>query len=199
MFIVVWGPRLDPCSYALRVRLQGRVRSHDFCNRCFHEHDHGPRRTSRTTGNRRWDDCPGSKVAFRWGRAAKAARGQGPRNTVPRRSPRGLLSMETSPRPRPLRAPPVARTVLLPVRSDAGEQRSRQRGAPLHGARSVRVVRRPTSAKRRDVHQPEGPFIDRPSASRTGREVTTWRTRLHLTAAPFSPSTDPGEGRSLGP
>jgi hypothetical protein len=47
VFIVVQGPRLDPCSYALRVRLQGRVRSHDFCNRCFHEHDHGPLRTSR--------------------------------------------------------------------------------------------------------------------------------------------------------
>lgn len=47
VFIVVRGPRLDPCSYALRVRLQGRVRSHDFCNRCFHEHDHGPLRTSR--------------------------------------------------------------------------------------------------------------------------------------------------------
>lgn len=132
------------------------------------------------------------------GTTAKAAQGQGPRNTVPRRSPLRLLSLETSPQPRSLRAPPVARTVLLPVRSDVGEQRNRQRSAPLHGARSVRVVRRPTSAKRRDVHQPEGPFITRPSASRMGRAVTAWQARLHRTTAPFSPSTDPGEGRSLG-
>lgn len=30
-------------------------------------------------------------------------------------------------------------------------------------------------------------------------EVTTRQAGLHRTAAPFSPSTDPGEGRSLGP
>jgi hypothetical protein len=99
---------------------------------------------------------------------AEASGGQGPRNTVPRRSPPGLLPAETSPRPRSLRAPRVARTVLLPVRSDVGDERNRQRGAHLRGARRERVVRRPASAKRRDVHQPEGPFVDRPSATRTG-------------------------------
>jgi hypothetical protein len=167
VFIVVLGPRLDPCSYALRVRLQGRVRFHDFCNRCFHEHDHGPLRTSRRPKQSLGRLPFSSKVAFRPA-TARASRGQGSRYTAPRRSPPGLLPAETSPRPRSLRAPRVARTALLPVRSDGGEERNRQRGAHLHGARSERVVRRPTSAKRRDVHQPEGPSIGRPRASRAG-------------------------------
>ena len=38
-------PRLDPCSPAIRVRLQGRVRSHDFCKCMF------PRARPRTTSN----------------------------------------------------------------------------------------------------------------------------------------------------
>lgn len=161
VFIEVRGPRLDPSSYALRVRLQGRVRSHDFCNRCFREHDHGPLRTSRAAGNRRRDDCPVCRELPFGRTAAKASRGQGPRLTAPRCSPSRLLPTETLPRPRSLRAPPVARTVLLPVRSDAGDERNRRRSAHLHGAHRERVVRRPTSAKRRDVHQPEGPSIDK--------------------------------------
>lgn len=168
VFIEVRGPRLDPCSYALRVRLQGRVRSHDFCNRCFREHDHGPLRTSRAAGNRRRDDCPVRRKSPFGLAAAGASRGQGPRLTLPRYSPPRLLPAETLPRPRSLRAPPVARTVPLPVRSDVGDERNRRRSAHLHGTRCERVVRRPTSAKRRDVHQPEGPSIDRLSATRTG-------------------------------
>ena len=74
-------------------------------------------------------ELPRSRAITGW------ARGQGQRNTAPRRSPSRLLATETSPRPRTLARcllsrPPLSR----PVRSDVGRERYRRRAACLHGA-----------------------------------------------------------------
>jgi len=124
--------------------------------------------------------------------------GSGAENTASRHSPPRLLAAETSPRPRSLRAPPVASIDLFPVRRDAGRRGCRRRRARLHHARSVRVVRRRISAKRPGVHQPEGPSVGRLFASEQACVVAQQagpRSRQRL----FHRPTDPGEGRSLGP
>jgi hypothetical protein len=95
--------------------------------------------------------------------------GPGVENTESRHSPPRLLAIETSPRPRSHRAPPVADTTLFPVRNDVGRGWCRRHCMRLHGARSVRVVRRRPSAKKIDVHQPEGPSVVGPFAMRNGK------------------------------
>jgi hypothetical protein len=50
VFIDVRKPRLDPCSFAIRERLQGRVRHFGFCKWMFPRARLGTARTSRTTG-----------------------------------------------------------------------------------------------------------------------------------------------------
>jgi len=57
VFIDVRKRRLDLWPPALRVRLRGRVRSHDFCKCMFSRARPWTARTSRTTGNCGWDDC----------------------------------------------------------------------------------------------------------------------------------------------
>jgi len=59
--------------------------------------------------------------------------GSGAENTESRHSPPGLLTVETSPRPRSLRAPPVASTTCFPVRSDVGRGRCRHLQRTLAG------------------------------------------------------------------
>lgn len=199
VFIEVRGPRLDPCSYALRVRLQGRVRSHDFCNRCFREHDHGPLRTSRAAGNRRRDDCPFRRKSPFGLAAAKASWGRGPRLTAPRRSPPELLPAETLPRPRSLRAPPVARTVPHPC----PERRGRRAEPPAQRTLARCTLREGRAAPhlREEARRSptRGAFHRQAARDTDGSAATTRQAGLHRMAAPFSPSTDPGEGRSLGP
>ena len=187
VFIDVRKPRLDLWPLAFRVRLRGRVRSYDFCRCLFPRARPGTARTSRTTGNRGWDDCQfRPKVTFRIEASRRRCAGSGVENTESRRSPPRLLAVETLPQPRSHRAPPVADTFLFPVRNDVGRQMCRRHWARLHGARSVRVVRRRASAKKTGAHQPEGPSAVGPFALRTGQSSgqinrrTTW-------AAPFSP------------
>jgi len=121
--------------------------------------------------------------------------GSGVENTESRRSPPRLLATETSPRPRALRAPPVADTRLFPVWRDAGRDRCRRRDARLHGTRRVRVVRRRTSAKRSGVHQPEGPSVAGPFAMRTGMPAGGSKLRPARFHAFFTTGR-PCEGRS---
>jgi len=94
-----------------------------------------------TRGNRGRDDChgsPGSRLPFET--AARAPQGQGSGKTDARHSRSRLLAPETSPQPRSLRAPGVARRHLLPVWSDATRWWRCQRRAPLQGAPAGRVV-----------------------------------------------------------
>lgn len=142
-----------------RPRALARLLQADVSTSTTTDHFEHPERPESVVGT---TACIDRKLPFDWA-IARASQGQGSSNTVARRSPPELLPAETLPRPCSLRAPPVARTVLLPVRSDVGKGRNRRRSTHLHGARHERVVRRSTSAKRRNVHQPEGPSIVRPS------------------------------------
>jgi hypothetical protein len=73
-------PRLDPCSTALRGRLQGRMRFHDFCRWMSPRARPWTTGTSQTAGEGRWDDCHfESKVSLRIRAIAEGAQGQGPR------------------------------------------------------------------------------------------------------------------------
>jgi hypothetical protein len=73
-------PRLDPCSTALRDRLQGRMRFHDFCRWMFPRARPWTTETSQTAGVGRWDDCHVEpEVTLRFRAIAEASQGQGPR------------------------------------------------------------------------------------------------------------------------
>jgi hypothetical protein len=73
-------PRLDPCSTALRGRLQGRMRLSDFCRWMFPRARPWTTGTSQTAGVGRWDDCHvESKVALQSRAIAEGTQGQGPR------------------------------------------------------------------------------------------------------------------------
>jgi hypothetical protein len=83
---------------------------------------------------RGWDDCHArSKVSFRAEDNRQSFSGSGVESTEPRHSPLRLLAPETLPQPRSLRAPPVANTVLFPVRSDVGRKRCSRRRRGLAG------------------------------------------------------------------
>jgi hypothetical protein len=112
--------------------------------------------------------------------AAGAPRGQGSGLTDARHSRSRLLAPETSPQPRSLQAPRVARRHPSPVRRDAVRWWRCPRRAPLQGAHDDRVAWRRASAKRPDVDQPEVPSI-------------TWRSRANG-HAPGSRSCQSGAG-----
>jgi hypothetical protein len=98
--------------------------------------------------------------------AAEAPRGQGSGKTDARHSRSRLLAPETSPQPRSLQAPRVARRHPSPVWSDAARGWRCPRRAPLQGAPADRVAWRRASAKRPGVDQPEVPSV-------------TWRSRAN--------------------
>jgi hypothetical protein len=165
VFIDVRKLRLDPCSPLFASTSRPRALRTTSADVCFHEHDRGPLEHPEPPESG-WDDCfpTESRLSIEGNRRRCA--GPGVENTESRRSPPRLLAAETSPRPRSLRAPPVADTAFFPVRSDAERRGCRRRGARLHGARCVRVVRRRISAKKPDVHQPEEPSVVGPPAVR---------------------------------
>jgi hypothetical protein len=79
-----------------------------------------------------------------------------------------------------------------------GKERVRRRHACLHRSRDERVVRRPTSAKKPDVHQPEGPSIEGPPVRAVHCHLLG-RSRLDGVVGAFFTAWNPFEGRSLGP
>jgi hypothetical protein len=168
LFIVVRKPRLDLWPPALRGRLQGRVRLYDFCRWMFPRARPRTARTSRTTG--KWlGRLPSSERESPLDRGNRRSyAGSGVEHTESRHSPPGLLPVETSPRPRSLRAPRVANIARFPVWRNVGKERCRRRSTRLHCARRGRVVRRPISAKKSDVQQPEGPSVVGRSRSERG-------------------------------
>jgi len=134
-------PRLDPCSSALRGRLQGRMRFHDFCKQSFSRARPWTPRTSQTAGVGRWDDCHvESKVARRFRAIARDAQGQGPRNFRTLDAHRGDCSQRRlGPNPDRSRAPLVAGMAPTPCPERRGgramppSQRALARGAQREG------------------------------------------------------------------
>jgi hypothetical protein len=99
-FIDVREHRLDLWIVHFRERSRGRVRSFGFCRSMSPRARLWTTRTSPTAGcaigATAWSiEVSRSRAITEW------ARGQGQRNTAPRRSPRRLLVTETSPQPRP--------------------------------------------------------------------------------------------------
>jgi hypothetical protein len=80
VFIEVRKPRLDLSSPLFASAFQAACASYDFCRPIFPRARPRTTRTSRTTGNRGWDDCrPRPKVAFRSSATAEGTQGQGSR------------------------------------------------------------------------------------------------------------------------
>jgi hypothetical protein len=103
----------------------------------LHEHDHGPfEHPDRRVCDR--GDCRSSIELPRSRAITGGARGQGQRNTVPRRSPSRLLATETSPRPR-----------TRPDASCRGHLFLALSGVTW-GERGTAVVRRACMARRRE-------------------------------------------------
>lgn len=113
VFTDVREHRLDLSSLAFACEVEAARAPSASADQCLHEHDSGPLEhpSRRICG---WGDCPASIESPRSRAITEWVRGQGPRKTDPRRSPRRLLAAETSPQPRPARAPPVAAIALSP-------------------------------------------------------------------------------------
>jgi hypothetical protein len=130
-------------------------------------------------GNPRSGRLPGlerKSPSVRGSRRSCSGSGVGP--TEARRSRSRLLAPETSPQPRSLRAPGVARRHFPPVWSDAVRGWRCRRRAPLQGAPAGRVAWHRTSAKMPDVDQPEVPSITQAFASeRTVLASRSWPCR----------------------
>jgi hypothetical protein len=200
LFIEVRKLRLDPCSPALRGRLEGRARFHGFCKWLSLR---ARPRTARTSRSPEKATGPlhgsGTKVAFRPVQPPELRRARGREHRVSALPTTGLLPVETSPRPRSLRAPRVTDVVHFPAWRNGGRERRRRRRARLHCLRRERAVRRLISAKKSDVHWPEGPSVFRPFAGANGRRLSVAaeaarRPRRRL----FHRHGHPCEGRSRG-
>lgn len=147
-----------PSTLAVRLRLPGRVRSHDFCKRSLLRARPWTTRTSRAAGIGRRDDWHVHRRLPLDRPIAGAPRGQGSRESDSRHSPPGLLTVETSPQPRSLRAPPVAGKRPDPLSGVTwGRALPPPRRLLARPARE-RVVRRLLSAKKSGRSPTRGAF-----------------------------------------
>ena len=186
-------PFFAPLSRAI----PGRVRFHDFCRSMFQRALPWTTRTSRTSGIRGRDGCLCDRSSpFDRGQPPKVRRVRGRGSPNPRRSLPGLLPRETSPQPRSLQTPRVAVIVRLPAWRRRGGRAKPPAPRKLASMGGGRAVRRPISAKRSDVHQPEGPSVVRPFENGEepsgGGAASTGRSSAFFTAG------GPREGRSHG-
>jgi hypothetical protein len=117
-------------------------------------------------GIRGRDDChapAGSRLPDR-GSRRRGSR-SGVEEPISRHSRSRLLVTGTSPQPRSLRAPFVARRRPPPVWSDAAGEGRCQRRARLQGGLAGRAVERRRSAKMPAAHRPEVPSVTRTFAN----------------------------------
>lgn len=163
VFIDVRKRRLDfLIPAALAEASEAACASTTSAKRCFYEHDYGPREHPRPP------DVVGttarsieSRLSIAGNRRSYAGPGvEKPNLDAHHRdcSRRGL-------RPNPDRfGHLVSRAPSFALSGETrGRGRVRRHRACLHRKRNERVVRRPTSAKKSDVHQPEGPSVEGPS------------------------------------
>lgn len=134
-------PRLDPCSSALRRRLQGRMRFHDFCKQSFSRARPWTPRTSQTAGVGRWDDCHvDRRLPDDSRQSPRALRVRGRERFRILGAPRGDCSQRRlRPNPDRSRAPLVAVTTPIPCPERRGgrvmppSRRALARGAQREG------------------------------------------------------------------
>jgi hypothetical protein len=186
VFIDVRKPRLDPCPLAIRERLQGRVRHFGFCRWMFPRARPGPLEHPAPRGwSGRLPCWTASRLTIRQPPKGLRVRGREHRaSTLPT-----VIAHGEDFAPTPIASGTSCRGYrLFPVRSDMGRERCRQRRARLQGSRGERVVRRPISAKKSDVHQPEGPSVVGRSRCERGGVFPNRRAARRPRPAPFSPS-----------
>jgi hypothetical protein len=191
VFIDVRKRRLDfLMPAALAEASEAACASTTSAKRCFYEHDYGPREHPRppnvvgTTAR-----SIESRLSIAGNRRSYAGPGvEKPNLDTHHRdcSRRGL-------RPNPDRfGHLVSRAPSFALSGETrGRERVRRHRACLHRKRNERVVRRPTSAKKSDVHQPEGPSVERAVPKDGGEFSNSLDCPIDL-PAPFSP---PGPAR----
>jgi hypothetical protein len=127
------------------------------------------------------------KVARQSRAIAKGPQGQGSRTEPNLDAPRRDCSRRRL-CPNPVRfGHLVSRAPFFALSGETwGRERARRHRDCLHDKRDVRVVRRPISAKKPDVHQPEEPSVGGPSR-RTVDGASGGANHLKALPAPFSP------------
>ena len=199
MFIEVRKPLLDPLPrVAFRERLAGRVRFCGFCKCLFPRARPRTTRTSRTTESVVGTTADRGRVASSSMATAGGTQGQGSRKTDLDTLHHDCSRRRLCPNPDRSRHLVSRAPFFRPVRRDAGRERVRRRHDCLHRSRDERVVRRPTSAKKSDVHQPEGPSIEGPPV-RAAHCRLRGRSRLDDVVGAFFTARNPFEGRSFRP
>jgi hypothetical protein len=154
---------------------------------CFHEHDHGPLEHPRPPNPWLGRLPARAKVAFQSRATAGGTQGQGSRITESRHSPSRLLTTETSPQPRSLRAPPVASTALRPVRKDVGDRMVSP--TPRLLAPQPRRKGRATPDFREEVRRsPTRGAFRRRAVPKDGGGASRGANRSKHLPAPFSPT-----------
>jgi len=129
--------RLDPRRSLFACAYRAACAPTTSANGRSCEHDHGPPEHPVRLGGRRDDWHRRSKVALRSGQSPELREVRGRENSDSRRSPPGLLTVETSPQPRSLRTPLVAGKVSFPLSGeDAGESLAAVANACLQGLRA---------------------------------------------------------------
>jgi hypothetical protein len=145
-----------------------------------------------------WDDCRSMGSCLAIAATAGGTQGQGSRKTdldAPRHDCSRRRLCPNPDRSRHL----VSRAPFFALSGETrGRERVRRHHDCLHRSRDERVVRRPTSAKKSDVHQPEGPSIEGPPV----RAVPCRPVRPEPFGRPlgaFFTTWNPFEGRSFRP
>jgi hypothetical protein len=147
---------------------------------------------------RGWDDCQPRESCLFLGATAGGTQGQGSRKTDLDTLHHDCSRRRLCPNPDRSRHL-VSRAPFLALSGETwGRERARRRCDCLHRSRDERVVRRPTSAKKSDVHQPEGPSIEGPPVRAVHCHLLG-RSRLDGVVGAFFTAWNPFEGRSLGP
>jgi hypothetical protein len=191
--------RLDPCSHAVRVRLQGRVRFARLLQVVVSAStttDHSNIPNDRI---RRWDDClHRSKVAFRAGQPPALFRDRG-REHRASALPTGIAPG------RDFAPSPIAPGTLLsrgPFFSLSGAtwEKGGTAGA-THACTAYAATGScgvPPPRRGETLTNPRGLLSSASSLLANGRGSLPSRSWTEATEAPFPPSTGPGEGRSHG-
>jgi len=198
-FIEVRKLRLDRLPrLAFRERFAGRVRFCGFCKCLFPRARPRTTRTSRTAELAIGTTAGSMKSCLSIAATAGGTQGQGSRKTdldAPRHdcSRRRLCPNPDRSRHLVSRAPSFALSG-----ETRGRERVRRRHDGLHRSRDERVVRRPTSAKKSDGHQPAGPSIEGPPVRAVALSLARPEPPGRRSGAFFT-TRNPFEGRSFRP
>jgi hypothetical protein len=188
VFIEVRKPRLDPST----PLFAGASRPHALprlLQRMFQRAQPRTARTSQTHGIRDPGTEPPIDRSLPLDRGTKPprlrrVRGRGsPNLDIPFRD---CSQKRLRPNPDRLRLLASRAWTFILSGVDSDQEPYRQRCLRLQGEDSERAVRRPISAKKSDVHQPEGPSIARSFANERGTSPNSARLLSSVAPTPFS-------------